>query len=101
MILKVNSTNTASVTLGVEVIEEADYFTYLGCVVDTQGEHIVWAQRGIRRIRPRSPTSLQTPKTAWGSEHSPFLKLQLNGRTWAKTVIFDTAHLEHIGWFSK
>ena len=35
-ILKVNSTGTVSVTLGVEGIEEVDHFTYLGSVVDTQ-----------------------------------------------------------------
>ena len=35
-ILKVNSTSTVSVTLGVEAIE-VDHFTYLGSVVDTQG----------------------------------------------------------------
>ena len=34
-ILKVNSTSTVSVTLGVEKIEEVDHFTYLGNVVDT------------------------------------------------------------------
>ena len=36
-ILKVNSISTASVTLGVEVIEEVEHFTCLGSVVDTQG----------------------------------------------------------------
>ena len=37
-ILKVNSSSrpTASVTLGMEAIEEIDHFTYLGSVVDTQ-----------------------------------------------------------------
>ena len=32
-----NSTSTASVTLGEEAIEEVDHFTYLASVVDTQG----------------------------------------------------------------
>ena len=36
-ILKVNSTSTVSVTLGVEAIEEMDHFTYLGSVADTHG----------------------------------------------------------------
>ena len=36
-ILKVISTSPASVTLGVEAIEEVNHFTYLGTVVDTQG----------------------------------------------------------------
>ena len=34
-IVKVNSTSTVSVTLGVDAIEEVDHFTYLGSVVDT------------------------------------------------------------------
>ena len=33
-----NSTSTVSVTFGVEAIEEVDHFTYLGSVVDTQGD---------------------------------------------------------------
>ena len=36
-ILKVNSTSTVSVTLGMEAIKEVDLFTYLGSVVDIQG----------------------------------------------------------------
>ena len=35
--LKVNSTITVSVTLGVEAIEEVNHFTHLGRVVDTPG----------------------------------------------------------------
>ena len=37
-ILKVNSASTVLVTLGEEAIEEVEHFTYLGSVVDTQGE---------------------------------------------------------------
>ena len=51
-ILKVNSTSTVSVTLGVEAIEEVDHFTYLGSVVDTQGgtEADVKARIGKARV---------------------------------------------------
>ena len=50
-ILKVNSTSTVSVTLGVEAIE-VDHFTYLGSVVDTQGgtEADVKARIGKARV---------------------------------------------------
>ena len=37
-ILKVNSTSTVPYKLGVEAIEEVEHFTYLGSVVDIQGE---------------------------------------------------------------
>ena len=37
VIIKVNSTSTASVTFREEAIEEVEHFTYLDSVVDTQG----------------------------------------------------------------
>ena len=51
-ILKLNSTRTASVPLGVEAMEEVDHFTYLGSVVDTQGrtEADVKARIGKARV---------------------------------------------------
>ena len=51
-ILKVNSSSTVSVTLGMEAIEEVDHFTYLGSVVDTQGgtEADVKARIGTARV---------------------------------------------------
>ena len=36
-ILKVISISTASVTLGMEAIEEVEHFTHLGSIIDTQG----------------------------------------------------------------
>ena len=53
-ILKVNSTSTASVTLGVEAIEEVEHFTYLDSEVDTHGgteaEADVTARIGKARV---------------------------------------------------
>ena len=51
-ILKVNSTSTVSITLGVEAIEGVDHFTYLSSVVETQGgtEADVKARIGRARV---------------------------------------------------
>ena len=51
-ILKVSSTSAASVTMGVEAIEEVDHFTYLDRVVDTQSgtEADIKAKIGMARV---------------------------------------------------
>ena len=48
-IFKVSSTSTASVTLGVESMEEVDHFTCLDSVVDTQGGTEANVKLGLAR----------------------------------------------------